>query len=231
MNMKMSHSMVRRLIGISCMIIFLPAIIGCYALSQNRSAPTSGFLKDYSTLREGQGDEPLMVYVNREVNFHIYDKVIIDPVSIIFSQDSDMAKITDADRQKMANYFFAVLEQNLSDQYIITSKPDSLTLRLRFALTDIKQSQVVMDTVSTVLPIDSAMNQIAYTTTGAHTLLGDVNAEMEILDAMTGQRLAAAVDSRSGVLNNVKEACDYWAKRVTQRLDDMADGDYLLKGK
>jgi hypothetical protein len=228
--MKMRPYKIQQLIGIFCVIIFLSAIIGCYALSQNKSIPTSGFLKDYSKLREGKGDEALMVYINREVNFHVYDKVIIEPVSILYSQDSDMAKISDMDRQKMANYFFAVLEQNLSNEYIITSKPDSLTMRLRFALTDIKQSQVIMDTVSSVLPIDSAMNQIAYTATGAHTLLGDVNAEMEILDAMTGQRLAAAVDSRSGVWNNVKDACDYWAKRVTQRLDHMADGDYLLKG-
>jgi hypothetical protein len=52
MNMKMSHFTVRRLIGIFCMVLFLPAIIGCYALSQNRSAPTSGFLKDYSNVKD-----------------------------------------------------------------------------------------------------------------------------------------------------------------------------------
>jgi len=227
--MKVNKLKFYRLTGICLLLTFLAAIYACSSLSGNHSVQTSGFLKDYSKLREGKGDQALLVYINREVNFHIYDKVMLDPVSIIYSKDSKMAKLTDQDRQKLANYFHAALEENLSNDYIITSKPDSLTMRLRFALTDITETQAVKDTVSDSLSIDSALDQIASTATGSHTYLGDATVEMEILDSMTGQRLAAAVDRRSGVWNNIRDACDYWAQRVTQRLEEYADGDYLLE--
>jgi len=210
--------------GTCFFLMVLLIITGCSSTIQNRSAQTSGFLNDYSKLREGTSDEAVRVYVNREVNFNMYDKVMIDPISIIYSKDSSMAKIPGGDRQKMADYFHAALENNLSERYIIASRPGSTTMRLRFALTDITGSQDLMNTVSDVHPIDSSMDLISQTTTGTSTYVGDACAEMEILDSMTGQRLAAAVDRRSGVWNSLKEACDYWSQRVAQRLRGLAGG-------
>jgi hypothetical protein len=225
--MKVNKLKFFRLTGISLLLAFLAVLYGCSSF--NRTVPTSGFLKDYSKLREGKGDQAQLVYINREVNFHIYDKVMIDPVSIIFSKDSKMAKLSDQDRQKMANYFHAALEENLSNDYIIASKPGSLTMRLRFALTDITKSQEATGTVTNAPSADSTLDQISSMAPGSPIYLGDATAEMEILDSMTGQRLAAAVDRRSGIWNNVKDACDFWAQRVTQRLEEYADGDYLLE--
>jgi hypothetical protein len=229
------------LIGVCLLWGLLTVISSCATTVQKREVSTSGFLKDYSQLREGKDDEALMVYINKSVNFHIYDSVLIDPVSIIVSEDSDMAKVSVEDRQKMANYFYAVLEQNLSNNYIIASKPGSLTMRLRVALTDIKSSQVVMDTVSTILPIGLAVDMIAYAATGTHTYVGSANAEIELLDSMTGQRLAAAVDGSSGrkitgqfdkfnQWKDVKDACDFWAQRISLRLHELATGIDMLKG-
>jgi hypothetical protein len=229
------------LMGLCLLLGCLTIIIGCAATIQKREVPTSGFLKDYSQLREGKDDEALMVYINKGVNFHVYDSVLIDPVAVIVSEDSDMAKVSAEDRQKIANYFYAVLEQNLSKNYIIASKPGSLTMRLRVALTDIKNSQVFLDTVSTILPVGLAVDMISYAATGTHTYVGDANVEMELLDSMTGQRLAAAVDGRSGrkitgqldkfnQWKDVKGACDYWAQRISQRLHELANGVYLMRG-
>jgi Protein of unknown function (DUF3313) len=218
------------LMGICFLLGFLTTITACSSIIKKPSVPASGFLKDYSNLKEGKGDEALMVYVDRGVNFHIYDKVMLDPVSIIFSDDSNLAKVSAGDRQKMADYFYAVLEENLSNRYIIASKPGSLTMRLRFALTDIKESQDLMNAVSTVHPIDSSIDLIAHTATGTHTYVGDAKAEMEIVDSMTGRRLAAAVDRRSSTWNDVKGACDYWAQRISQRLYEFTAGNYLPAG-
>ena len=51
-------------------------------------------------------------------------------------------------------------------------------------------------------------------------------AEMELLDSMSSERLAAAVDSRRGgkpasrgVWEDTKDAFDYWARRFRERLD------------
>ena len=54
--------------------------------------------------------------------------------------------------------------------------------------------------------------------------------EMEIVDASTNWRLAAAVDKRGGgktvvgsidTWADVKEACDYWAERLKERLGEL----------
>ncbi|MCU0599357.1 MAG: DUF3313 domain-containing protein [Desulfobacterales bacterium] len=218
-----------RVMGICLLCSVLYAITGCAAFTPAEPR-TSGFLKDYSNLRPGKGDEALMVYINRGVNFHIYDSVLIDPVAVIYSKDSKLAKLSAQDRLKMANYFHAALENNLSMKYIIAAKPGSLTMRLRFALTDIKESQEIsMDNAADAAPMDSAVDQVSSDATGSHVFLNDATVEMEIIDSMTGQRLAAAVDRRSSAWNGVKSACDFWAQRVTQRLDEFAGGDYLLE--
>jgi hypothetical protein len=221
---------------ICLLVIFLlwgliAVMAGCATFTQPQLPPTSGFLKDYSKLRSGKGDEALMVYINRGVNFDVYDSVLIDPVSIIYSKDSNMAKLSATDRQGMADYFYAVLEDTLSKNYIIASKPGSLTMRLRFALTDIKESQEVTDTVSSAHPIKSAIDTMSSAAVGSYTFLGAATAEMEILDSMNNQRLAAAVDRRTGALNGVKDVCEYWAQRVAQRLYEFSRGYNLLNNE
>ena len=227
------------LIGICLVIGLFPLLTGCATTHQKRSVEKAGYLDNYHQLKEGKGDEALKVYINQDVNFALYDKIILDPVSIVVSEDSDMAKVAAGDRQKMADYFYAVLNTNLSKKYQIVSSPGPGTMKLRVALTDIKSSKVVMDTISTVLPIGLAIDLIVYAAKGTHTNVGAANVEMELLDTSTGKRLAAAVDGRSGAKvtgrfdkwgkwNDTKGACDYWAERITKRLVEETDADYLL---
>ena len=56
---------------------------------------------------------------------------------------------------------------------------------------------------------------------------GEAGTEFELLAAMTGELLAAAVDSRQGgkgvfrgKWDDTKEAFDFWAKSFRQRLDE-----------
>jgi hypothetical protein len=44
--------------------IFALLAAGCVSTHRARSVETSGFLGDYSNLREGEGEEALLVYVN-----------------------------------------------------------------------------------------------------------------------------------------------------------------------
>jgi hypothetical protein len=60
--------------------------------------------------------------------------------------------------------------------------------------------------------------------------VGRATAEAELTDALSGERLLAAVDQRSGTKairggiakwSDVKLACDYWAGRVRTRLVEL----------
>ena len=226
---------------LSLMVFIGMLCVSCATTHQTRKAATSEFLGDYSQLKEGKGDQALMVYIDENVNFSLYDKVIIDPVRLVASEDSDMAKISKEDLQAIADYFYAALNENLSQKYKIVSESGPKTMRLRVALTDVTGSKVVLDTLSSLIPVGMAINLIAKVATGNSTAVGSATGEMELLDSFTGKRLIAAVDGRSGTKytgkfdkfskwEDTKDACDYWAKRIAQRLDELSDAGYILKG-
>ena len=99
----------------------------------------------------------------------------------------------------------------------------------------------MLDTLSSLIPVGMAINVIAKVATGNSTAVGSATGEIELLDSITGKRLIAAVDGRSGTKytgkfdkfskwKDTKDACDYWAKRIAQRLDELSDAGYILKG-
>jgi len=211
---------------------FLMVITGCAATIQKRDVSESGFLNNYSQLKEGTDDQALNVYIDQSADFASYTRMIIDPISIVVTEDSDMANVSAGDRQKMADYFFAALNKDLGAKYKIVSIPSAGTMRLRIALTDIKESNVTMDTISTILPIGLAIDLLGFAATGSHNYVGAASTEVELVDSVSGKRLAAAVDSRGG--NKItgefdfsdwkdpKQAFDYWAHQISMRLDQFS---------
>jgi hypothetical protein len=215
--------------------------MSCTTTHQTPKAATSGFLKDYSQLKEGKGEQALMVYIDPDVNFSRYNKIMIDPIRLMASEDSDMAKISKEDFQKIADYFYAALLENLSKDYTVVTESGDRTMRLRVALTDVRKSKVVLDTISSVGPILIAISAVKKVATGTHVGIGSAIGEMELLDSVSGKRLIAAVDGRAGrkytgrldkfgKWNDTKDACDYWAQRIAMSLDDLSYTGYILKG-
>ena len=66
------------------MILLVFVLVSCSsktATIQGREVVFSGFLDDYSILREGGKGEPLLVYKNPTVDFAAYDKILLDPIT------------------------------------------------------------------------------------------------------------------------------------------------------
>lgn len=233
---------IMRSIKFLAILVFLVMFCAsCTTTHQTRSAATSGFLSDYSQLKEGKDGQALLMYIDGDVNFDLYDKIIIDPVHLVASEDSDMANVSKEDLQAVADYFHAVLNQNLSEKHTIVKEPGPGTMRLRVALTDVTGSVVVRDILSSYVPVCIAVNVISNVATGNNTAVGSATAEMELLDAVSGKRLAASVDSRSGIKytgkldkfnkwQDAKDACDYWAEHFATHLDKLSEAGYILKG-
>lgn len=231
MNKKLSG--INSLIGVCVVMGFLLSLNGCAATMQKRNVSESGFLKNYSQLKPGKEDEALNVYIDQVTDFASYTKMVVDPVEIVVSKDSEMAKVSAADRQKMADYFYAALNRDLGKNLEIVSTPGPGTARVRIALTDIKDKNVTMNTISSILPIGIAIDTITLAASGAHSFVGDASTEVEIVDSVTGKRIAAATDARTGGRytggfdfsdwGNAKDACDYWSQRIAFRLDQLAN--------
>ena len=209
------------------------AFIGCATTQQADSVKTSGFLRNYSQLKAGEGDQALLRYRKPNVPCTKYSKVIIDPVSVYAASKADMKSDSKKEQIALANYFSATLHENLKKHFTITKKSGPGVLRLRVALTDADQSEVLLDTITTVMPIGLAVSTVKRTALGSDSFVGFAQAEAEILDSQTSTRLLAAVDKRYGTKalrskfgswNHAKEAMDHWAEQIAERLVEAGAG-------
>lgn len=173
----------------------------------------SGFLGDYSELRPGGGGRARLVYLDPAVDFSPYERVIVEPVVVWKSEEERFAGISPAQREALAREFQAELERAFAQEFTIAGgDPGPGTLRVRNALT-----------AAIAAPGSSDAERLQY-----------IEVELELLDAVTHQRLAAAVDSTGAkpssaagapTLLEAKAAFAEWADRVTARVAALRDVD------
>jgi hypothetical protein len=204
-------------------------LAGCTSTYQARRATKSGFLGDYSRLRPGKADQALLVYVNPRANFRVYNKIMLDPVRIYAAGNSSLAKLPREDLQRLVNYLGATLREHLKEDYAVVDQAGPGVMRLRVAITEAKGAKLVMDTISTLMPMSLAISEAKNLATGSHTAVGSAGVECEAVDSVSKTRLFAAVDERVGrkvtgkldkfeKWRTANDAFDYWAERLQTRL-------------
>jgi Protein of unknown function (DUF3313) len=216
------------------------ALCACSVTQQDKpesgsSVPTSGFLGDYSQLKPGPEGQALLVYYNPNANWGQYNAVIIDPVTIGFAPER---QISEQDQAMLANYYRQQITQNLSKTFAIVNEPGPNVMRLRVALTDATTATPVLRTVSVVIPQARILNGVKDLASGTYAFVGSARSEGEVLDSVTGVRLAAAVDQRSGGLSiknadvwqwgDAENAMDFWAQRMAERLTQLHNGQPVV---
>lgn len=212
-----------------CLSIGLVALLlaGC-AAGGMKDVKTTGFLGDYSQLTPGDGDMAALRYVKSGADFKKYDAVMFDRVTVWLSPEAQTRGVDPAVLKEMTDYFQAALVNAVKDGYQVVDQPGPNVLRVRAAITDVKPSNPVSNTLSSVIPVGIAVSAATKATTGDNLGTGEAAAEMEFLDAQSSERLAAAVDRRQGgkgvfrgKWEDTKDAFDHWAKRFRIRLDEL----------
>lgn len=207
--------------------------IGCSTTHQARSVKPSGFLGYYTQLKAGEGDQALLRYVNPAAQWSRYRRIMLPPVQIYAGKNSSLAKASPEERQALAGYFTAALREELKQDYGFATAPGPDVMIIRVAITDADDSMVLLDTITTLMPIGLALSTMKRVVVGSDSFVGEAQAEMEIADSTTGTRLAAAVDkrvgtkalrSKFGAWNHAKEAFDYWAEQIRERLAEARKG-------
>jgi hypothetical protein len=210
-------------------VLVLACMLAACATYQARKTSTTTFLGDYSMLKEGGDGRALLYYINPEADFKAYKAIMMDPVKLYASGKHEMDKLTPEDRQIILNYADAAIREQLGKDYTLVTKAGPGVLHLRVAITEAEDANVTLDTISTIVPVGLALGGLAALATGEWAFTGSAGLEVEMLDSMSGQRLAAAVDRRTGskVTGNadkfsdwrtVQNALDYWANQLRTRL-------------
>lgn len=125
----------------------------CATTEQTKEVETSGFLEDYSQLKKGGGERALLYYVNPHANLAAYDKIIIDPVTIWHSKDSDLSKVPKEELENLTHYLYSAVRKQLESDYTIIEQPAKGAMRIRMALTEAEGSIVPLDIATTYLPV------------------------------------------------------------------------------
>lgn len=195
---------------------------------------TSGFLQDYSILREGSDGEAALVYWNDSADFGAYQTVIVDPVTIWVGSDSSLNDVEPDQRQKLADEFYAAIIAALEPDYTITDQIGPNTMRIRVALTDAEASSPALDTISTYVPQARLLQSVLTLGSDTAGFVGEATAEAEVRDAQTDLLLAAGVDRRAGTKSlsggtfdrwgDVRRSFDAWSSSFASNLRSRAGG-------
>jgi hypothetical protein len=205
-------------------------LAGCATTRQSRGiGEASGFLGDYSDLREGKGDEAQLVYIRPDVDWARYTAIQIESVTLW--RDAKTDDVPPEDQQQLTDYLYKSLHEALSKDYQIVDQPGPNVMRLRAAITEAKGSRVVMDTVTSIVPQLRLLTTIGGMAAGSSVLVGKAGVEAELTDSISGARLMAGLDERQGTKavrggikkwSDVKLAFDYWSERLQKRLAQLS---------
>lgn len=225
----MSRVSAARKAGLPLLLVAcLASTLGCGAVRARRNLPEqAGFLRDYRQLEAREGYEAQLVYVNPRADWSRYRSIQIDSVTLWATREN--VKIAVEDRQMLTDLVYKAMHDKLGAEFLLSDRPGPDVLRLRAALAQAKGANVPLRTMTTLVPqvllIGTAVGLAADTA----ATVGTATVEMELLDSVTGERLASAVDQRAGTKSllttrtfstwgDVEAAANYWAERTAQFL-------------
>jgi len=223
----------RRMIG--AILALMLVVTGCASTQEAKSVEKSGFLGDYSLLKEGQRstisegaeDEALLVYKNPAADWRKYRKVILDPVTVWTSgKDSQLKDVSVEDRQRLAALLWSKIDEQLRKDYQMTNQAGPDVMRIQAAITEAGDSNAFLDTVTSIIPQTRLLSGMKSLATGVSAFTGSASVEIKITDSETGTLLLAAADRRGGTKslsgvtnswNDVEEAYRFWAEKMRYR--------------
>ena len=232
-------------------VLMLAALLAAPGLAAAEAAPTlgeyetKGFLSDYSKLAPMEDDKDAFKYVDTSVDFSKYNKLLLDRIKVWYKDDSDYKGIDPDELKALTDYFHQAVVKAVGDDYEIVSEPGPDVLRVRLAVTDIVPNKPEASVVTLAVPfawVADAGTGVAKGETGSTAFTGEATIEMEAMDSVSSQQVAAYIDREVGKKYNwdkgigegvssymkayskwdyTKKAMDAWAQRLKSALDNL----------
>jgi len=209
--------------------VLLLLLLAAVACARPRPVPPpdmSGFLDDYSLLREGGANELHLIYRNPKADWHAYNAVMLDPVTLWRSGRRSLQPVPQEDLLRLVTDFQGAVRAHLEKDFRFVDQPGPGVMRIRLGITDARASDPVLD----VLTASRGTGRPHPAGTGAldpetRRFLESAAIEGEIRDSQTNVLLAEGVDRRrreipaSETWGEVERAFDFWAERMSAGLE------------
>ena len=191
-------------------------------------AAPQGFLGDYhKNLEPGPEGGAKLRWLKPGVDFGKYNKIMLDSIVFFFADDSDYKGMDPQQLKELADNFNQQLVNTLKAAYPIVGDAGADVMRVRFAITDLKQSRPGISAVTSVVPIGLGISVLKKGATGSWTGSGATGAELMVLDSMTNDVIGVAKDERTAGFTerftkwgSAEEAFKFWAERLKLFLDN-----------
>ena len=187
----------------------------------------SGFLSDYSKLQPDPDVEgEMLTYVNPDElkDLHRYVVIMVDPVQVYLVTGVDPSELPDRGRTAVVEYFQYSIKSAVADAFPIVTEPGPLVLRLRTALVGV---DVGGEVETGGMPDETEALERTIN-------IAEVMAEFELVDSVSGDVIAAAIDKaklgagaeigathfqRMERFDAARAAFDTWAEGLREFLD------------
>ena len=177
------------------------AAICCGAAVAADSSGFSGFLSDYSEFAPPPGDNIVdLIWLAPDLRTRLqgYDAIMVDQPEIVLHAESPYGGFKPDEMKAVADGFReAVIQAIRSTAYAVVEEPGEKVLYLRLAATNLYVKRKLSKNPLSYTPVGFAVKVVRKALTkdlDKKFSLVELNVEAEMLDSMTGERLAAAVE-------------------------------------
>ena len=217
---------------ITILFIAIIFLAGCASTGDKKTAAATqakkGFLNGYyEKLEPGPEGGARMRWLKPGIDFARYNKVMLDSVVFYLADDSEYKGIDANEMKELADSFNLMAVNALKDKYPIVAEPGPDVLRVRVAITDLKQSNPGISTITTIMPIGLGISAIKKGAAGSWSGSGATAMEGLAIDSMTNEVVGAVQDERTAGFTgrfskwgSVKEAFKFWSERFKEFLDN-----------
>lgn len=204
--------------------LVLAASIACAA-----DKKYSGFLEGYyQNLQPGPEGGVKERWLKPGVDFSKYRKIMLDSAVFFFSDESAYKGIDPQDMKDLADGLNKAVVAAARDKSVFVSEPGPDVARIRFAITGLKQNKPGVSAVTSVIPVGLAISLVKKGAGGSWSGSGATSMEVMVLDTMTNDVIASAVDDRSAGFTDrfskwgsADEAFKFWAERLRKFVEDI----------
>ncbi len=186
--------------------VFVAAV--CVSGCALKAAP-SGFLDDYSSLRESEDQNHLWVSAPAQADPYAYTEVLIEPVTVYFHPKAKGKEVESAKLEEFSLMLESRIAKTFAQQYVIASEPGKDVLRLKTVITD-------------VVPSFPLLNIAPHHTLATGVGLGGAAVEAEFVDSLTGEQILALRYVRKGFRRRYFKGWTKWG-HAEDVLNDWAD--------
>ena len=206
--------------------LFFVVLLGLsvIACATTNGTTTSGQAGTTAVQEEGGAQKRWM---KPGVDFSKYNKLMVDSVVFYLAKNSDYKGIDPEVMKDLSDKFNKAMLDNLKDKYPIVAEPGPDVARVRFALTNLEQSNPVLSGVTSVIPIGLGISAVKKGATGGWTGSGATGGAVMVLDSTTNDVIAVAADEqragfseRFSKWGSAEEAFKFWAERLRKFMDE-----------